>query len=260
MNFDFIPGIMREASGLMLKAHDVDSVMNAKPGDQNFVTEYDVATQNALMEAITAAMPEAVFIGEEKDNDPAVLNSGAPCFIIDPIDGTTNFIHDFRFSAISVALLEDRRPVLGMVYQPYAKELFHAVRGGGAFLNGQPIRVAHTPFSQALVGFGTSPYHPVLADKSMQAALQFLLKASDVRRCGSAALDLAYVAAGRQDVYFELTLKPWDYAAGALLVEEAGGVFVMPRLAEPDYGRIEAVLAAAPSCYEDACRVLKPYW
>jgi len=253
--FEQLCAVIRQAGEMICNARDFE--VEVKEGHANFATTVDAAVESFLKEKLAVLRPDASFIGEEQENAPL---GDEPTWVIDPIDGTTNFIHDFRFSAISVALLEDRRPVLGMVYQPYAKELFHAVRGGGAFLNGQPIRVAHTPFSQALVGFGTSPYHPVLADKSMQAALQFLLKASDVRRCGSAALDLAYVAAGRQDVYFELTLKPWDYAAGALLVEEAGGVFVMPRLAAPDYARSEGVLAACPACIDEAAELLRPYW
>ena len=228
-----------------------------KEGHANFVTTVDSAVENELKSALHELRPDASFIGEEQDNLPL---GPEPTWVIDPIDGTTNFIHDYRFSAISVALLENRRPVLGAVYQPYAKELFHAVRGEGAYLNGRPIHVTTTPFSQALVGFGTSPYHPDLAKKSLDAALQCLLKAADVRRCGSAALDLAYVAAGRQDLYFELTLKPWDYAAGALLVEEAGGVFVMPRLDEVDFAKSEGVIAASPACYDEAADVLRPYW
>lgn len=247
--------IVRRAGEMIVNARSFD--VEIKEGHANFVTTVDSAVEETLKAELARLRPDASFIGEEQDNAPL---GPEPTWVIDPIDGTTNFIHDFRFSAISVALLENRRPVLGVVYQPYARELFHAVRGQGAYLNGQPIRVTDTPFAQALVGFGTSPYHPVLAEKSMQAALQFLLHASDVRRCGSAALDLAYVAAGRQDVYFELTLKPWDYAAGALLVEEAGGVFVMPRLDQPDYARSEGVLAACPACLDGAAGLLRPFW
>lgn len=247
--------ILRRAGEMICRSHAFD--VEVKEGHANFVTTVDSAVETYLKSALQKLRPDASFIGEEQDNAPL---GPEPTWVIDPIDGTTNFIHDFRFSAVSVALLEDRRPVLGAVYQPYAQELFHAVRGGGAHLNGRPIHVSGTPFSQALVGFGTSPYHPGLAQRSMEAALQFLLRAADVRRCGSAALDLAYVAAGRQDVYFELTLKPWDYAAGALLVEEAGGTFAMPRLDAPDYAKSEAVLAACPACFEEAARLLRPYW
>ncbi|MDD6143857.1 MAG: inositol monophosphatase family protein [bacterium] len=247
--------VIRHAGEMIVNARQFD--VEIKEGHANFVTTVDAAVEEYLKGELARLCPDASFIGEEQENAPL---GDEPTWIIDPIDGTTNFIHDFRFSSISVALVEQGKPVLGAVYQPYTQEMFHAVRGEGAYLNGQRIHVKNMSFEQALVGFGTSPYNPELAEKSLQAALQFLLQSSDIRRGGSAALDLAYVAAGRQDIYFELLLKPWDYAAGALLVEEAGGVFVMPRLAEPDYGRIEAVLAAAPSCYEDACRVLKPYW
>lgn len=228
-----------------------------KEGHANFVTNVDEEVQRFLIEQLQKLLPGSLIIGEEQENDPL---TEAPTWVIDPLDGTTNFIHNYRFSSISVALMENRMPVLGVVYQPYTQELFHAEKGKGAFLNGQPIHVAHTPVEQALIGYGTSPYNAELAEKSMMAALYFLQHAADVRRGGSAALDLAYVAAGRQDVYFELILRPWDYAAGSLLVTEAGGCFTMPALKNVDYGLTAGILAANPQCMKTAEEWLKPYF
>lgn len=253
--FEQLCAVIRQAGEMICNARDFE--VEVKEGHANFATTVDAAVESFLKEKLAVLRPDASFIGEEQENAPL---GDEPTWVIDPIDGTTNFIHDFRFSAVSVALLENRRPVLGVVYQPYTKELFHAVRGGGAFLNGKPIRVSSTPFPKALVCFGTAPYNPELAERSMQAALQCLLNAAEIRRNGSAALDLAYVAAGRQDVYFELRLSPWDYPAGALLVEEAGGLFTMPGLDEPDYARAGGVLASCPACYEEVSALLKPYW
>ena len=177
-------------------------------------------------------------------------------WVVDPIDGTTNFIHDARFSAISIALLERRRPVIGCVYQPFTGELFSAELGKGAQLNGSPMHVSAYAPDRALTAFGTSPYQVELAAASMDIASKFLAEFVDIRRSGSAALDLAYLAAGRHDVFFELNLKPWDYAAGSLLVTEAGGRFGMPLLAAPDYDRYTTVLAANPLCYGKAERIL----
>lgn len=250
-----LQSIVCSAGELILNAEATR--IEQKEGHANFVTDVDEAVQRFLITELLKLLPGSCVISEEQENEPL---TAAPTWVIDPLDGTTNFIHNYRFSAISVALLKDREPVLGVVYQPYTQELFFAEKGKGAFLNDQPIRVSGKKIEQALIGFGTSPYDAELAERSLQAALWFLQHAADVRRCGSAALDLAYVAAGRQDVYFELILRPWDYAAGSLLVKEAGGHFAMPRLDTLDYGQATAVLAANPECYDIAAEWLKPFW
>jgi len=256
MNFDFIPGIMREASGLMLKAHDVDSVMNAKPGDQNFVTEYDVATQNALMEAITAAMPEAVFIGEEKDNDPAVLNSGAPCFIIDPIDGTTNFIHDFRISVISVGVCVGGTIVYGAIYDPYSDTMYTGERGRGAFMTQagvtRPMHVRGGSLFENMVMFGASPYRrDLFADKTFRTMRKVFDRCRELRCLGSAAIHMMYVACGRAGAFFEYQLSPWDYAAASVIIEEAGGIITQMNGEPVTFDRPCSIVAGSPVVYRD---------
>ena len=226
-----------------------------KEGHGNFVTTVDCAVQDYLSGALTELLPGSLFIGEEQENEQL---TDAPTWVIDPVDGTCNLIHNYRQSAVSIALLENQEPVLAAVYQPYTDELFFAIKGRGATLNGEKISVSAHPFDRALVCFGTSPYHPALAERSMKMALAFLLNASDIRRSGSAALDLANVACGRQDVYFEITLKPWDFAAGALLVTEAGGKLAMPF----DGGEIRfdsprGILVANPLCIEPALKLIE---
>ena len=247
--------IVRRAGELILKA-DAFRV-EQKEGHANFVTSVDEEVQRFLIAQLISLLPGSRVISEEQENS-ALTND--PTWVIDPLDGTTNFIHHFRFSAVSVALLQNREPVIGVVYQPYSDEMFYAEKNRGAELNGRSIHVSANPIEQAVVGFGTSPYELELAEKSMKAALCFLQHAADVRRCGSAALDLAYVAAGRQDVFFEFILRPWDYAAGSLLVREAGGVFRMPMLNEPDYAQTTAVLASNQPCASAASEWLKPFW
>lgn len=247
--------IVRRAGDIILNAEAFR--VEEKEGHANFVTNVDEEVQRFLISELTALLPGSQVIGEEQENDSL---TDAPTWVIDPLDGTTNFIHNYRFSAISVALMKNRIPVTGVVYQPYNQEMFYAEKGQGAELNGQPIHVSKNRMEKALIGFGTSPYEADLAEKSMQAALYFLQHAADVRRCGSAALDLAYVAAGRQEVYFELILRPWDYAAGSLLVEEAGGVFAMPALARKDYNQVTAVMASNKECASTATEWLKPFW
>ena len=245
--------IAREAGRIILSFGEFR--VEEKEGHGNFVTTVDCAVQDYLAGALADLLPGSCFIDEEQENDAL---TDAPTWVIDPVDGTCNLIHNYRQSAVSIALLENKTPVLGAIYQPYTDELFFAIKGLGATLNGEKIAVSSHPFDHALVCFGTSPYHPHLAEKSMKLALAFLLNAADIRRSGSAALDLAYVACGRQDAYFEVTLKPWDFAAGALLVTEAGGKLLMPfEDGEIRFDCSRGVLAANSLCAEPALKLIK---
>ena len=221
-----ILSLMREAGDIMRRAHDVeaeDDSISVKPGSANFVTVYDVRVQTYLMEHLREAFPDAAFLAEEQEHGGGLPEHGY-CFIIDPIDGTTNFIHDYGTSCISVGLLYDGVPVFGAVWDPYRGEMFHARKGLGSFLNGKRIRVSDRPAEKALFAVGTTPYYKdTLADRSFSAMRVLFDAGADIRRFGSAALDLAAVACGRADGYCELKISPWDYAAGALLVTEAGG-------------------------------------
>ena len=250
-----IARIAREAGRIILE-HGAFRV-EQKEGHANFVTNVDRAVQDYLAQALAALLPGSRFIGEEQENDALTDHL---TWVIDPVDGTTNLIHDCRFSAVSIALLEGGQPIVGAVYQPYTDELFYAESGGGATLNGSPIRTADHPFDRALIAFGTSPYNASLARRSMEIALACLQSAADIRRSGSAALDLAYVACGRVDAFFELQLKPWDFAAGALLVTEAGGRFRMPLLeGGVRFDAPQCILAASAVCEEDMLALLRAH-
>lgn len=228
--YEFIPAVMRKAAGLMLSAHDIESSVAVKPGDANFVTAYDVAVEEYLLRELGARLPEAVFLGEEEEERHPELLRSHLAFIIDPIDGTTNFIHNYQYSAISVGVADRGEMVWGGILNPYSGLLYHAEKGGGAFVQSPdggetPIRVSDRPLSAALAGFGTSPYYrEELAEKTFRAVSALFLRTHDVRRSGSAALDLAMTACGALDVFFEYRLSPWDYAAGSLIIEEAGGI------------------------------------
>ena len=220
--FETIMDLVRECGQLVRTADRRHLHVDAKAGHANFVTEYDKKVQERLRTGLLAIIPSAYFIGEE-DASQTFSRDGA-FFIVDPIDGTTNFIRDYHASSISVALVVDGVAELGIVYNPYLDEMFTAKRGCGAFCNGKRLHVSSEPLENALVLFGTSPYHEELSEKSFKLAYAYFRQAVDVRRSGSAALDLCAVAAGRADLFFELSLSPWDYAAGALIVEEAGGI------------------------------------
>ena len=144
-------------------------------------------------------------------------------FIVDPIDGTTNFVRGLSQSAVSVALARDGRVEYGVVWNPYRDELFTAKRGGGAFLNGAPIHVTERPLSEGIFGMGTAIYRREYIEPTMKVTEQLLRRSCDFRRLGAASLDICCVACGRTDAFFEFSLFPWDYAAASLILTEAGG-------------------------------------
>lgn len=191
-------------------------------GLADFVTQADVAVQHTLQTALVKRWPGIQFMGEEEGARPE--DCTRPMWILDPIDGTNNLIHDYRESAVSLALWDGSQVVMGVVYNPFLHETYSATLGRGARRNGKAIRVSGRPdLAHSLALFGTSPYEKERADLVFAKAKALYLQTEDLRRGGSAALDLCRIAAGRAEVYFEYNLKPWDYAAGQLIVQEAGG-------------------------------------
>ena len=189
---------------------------------RDFVTDVDMRVQETLRARLGELAPEAQFMGEEQDN--SFIDPARPFWILDPVDGTTNLIRRLGHSAVSLALAEDGGLALGVVFNPFAGELFSARRGGGAFLNGRPIHVSAVgSLPQALVSIGTAPGRRDLSALVFREMLSFYDRCLDLRRSGCASLDLCDVALGRTEIYIERFLHPWDYAAGALIVAEAGG-------------------------------------
>lgn len=221
MEFELIKNIIMEA-GTLLKNREAAAHIAIK-GAADYVTEVDRNVQSFMQKALQESWPEIQFLGEEKNNEDIDLLG--QMWVLDPVDGTTNLIHDYRRSSISLALMEGGESVLGIVYQPYTEELFFAEKGKGAFLNGRQIHVSRAEtMEECLFAFGTSPYEKEkFGAESFRKVYKVFMVAQDVRRSGSAAIDLAETAAGRIDGFFERKLSIWDYAAGRLLVSEAGG-------------------------------------
>ena len=196
--------------------HDI-----AFKGESDLVTEVDTGCEELIVGAIRDRYPDHDILAEE--NEYSQLHSSHK-WIIDPLDGTTNYAHGFPWFAVSIALEIDGEVRIGVIYHPMMNELFTAVKGGGAFLNEERIHVSRrAPLKNALLATGF-PYDRTLDNENNFANFEkFQMAARAVRRAGAAALDLAYVASGRLDGYWECKLKPWDVAAGTLLVEEAGG-------------------------------------
>ena len=210
----------REAAKLIMQAKHV--ISESKSSGRDVVTEYDRRVQQLLVERFSAAVEDARFFCEE-NNEQGEL-SAEHVFIIDPIDGTMNFVRQFNHSCISVAYMSRGVLRAAAVYNPYVDEMFSAVLGEGAKLNGRTIRAAEGPLAESVVCCGTSPYFPQLADRGFALMKEVFLNSLDLRRQGSAALDLCSAAAGRAGLYFELNTSLWDYAAGLLIVQEAGGI------------------------------------
>lgn len=249
MNKDEIREILKEAGKIMLSAKEIENAVTEKEGTANFVTKYDVMVQTLLKERLCRMHPEAHFVGEESEEKEDALHGTA--FIVDPIDGTTNFIKHYDASAISVAMLQEGEVVMGATYNPYRDEFFYAEKHKGATCNGRKIHVANTNLSQSLVCFGSSPYYPELISETMEIAEKLLRNGLDLRRSGSAVIDLCDIARGRIGIMFEKKLSPWDYAASSLIITEAGGKITQMDGQPITYGQSCSVVAGTPEAYED---------
>jgi len=221
--YDRLIAVVQEAGTLFLEGYHSGKEVRYK-SDIDLVTQYDVAVEALLKEKLAEAFPEHTLVGEESSE---AVTYPEKAIYIDPIDGTTNFVHGIPFCAISVGIWEGQAPVAGCVYNPVLEELFYAEKGKGATLNGEPIRVDDAEsLPRALIATGFpytkieqgGDYEWVIA--TMRSMLPFT---RDIRRLGSAAIDLCYVARGTFSGFYEINLKPWDVAAGILMVEEAGG-------------------------------------
>ena len=208
------------AAGRLIQQH-IGSDIDYK-GSLDLVTEADRASERLLVKQLKALLPSAGILAEESAREEL---DAEYLWVIDPLDGTTNFAHGYPAYSVSIALTANMRPVLGVVFDPNRQECFSAVQGEGAFLNGEPIHVSRTgQMHHALLATGF-PYDVHTHPRNNLIQFEVMIKqARGIRRGGSAALDLAYVAAGRFDGYWEEKLGPWDLAAGWLLVLEAGGV------------------------------------
>lgn len=217
---DQLIAVVRRAGDMIRDAHDIEKDTHEKNGAADLVTKYDVAVQAFLQRELLALVPEADFLGEEGEHEAL---DKPWVFVVDPIDGTTNFVRHMHHSNIAVALVHEGCVAYGVVYNPFTEEMFAARRGGGAFLNGRPIHVSDRDMSHAITLCGSTIYDRRFTDRSFSLMRRLYDLGLDFRRFGSAELDVCYVACGRAEVFFECRLSPWDYAAGSLILTEAGG-------------------------------------
>lgn len=202
---------------------DKNSVLRrVEKGEFDFATEVDTNVQTFIQENLRTMYPAHQFLGEEGAHD--ALNLDLPTWILDPIDGTTNLIHHYPQCAVALGLMVGREIELGIVYNPFLDQVFYAERGKGAYADGRRIAVSKIDsLHESLISVGTSPYTKEYARNDFGILSRIFERCQDIRRGGSAALDMAYVACGITEAYYERKLKPWDYAAAKIILEEAGG-------------------------------------
>jgi myo-inositol-1(or 4)-monophosphatase len=200
----------------------LDTVKVNIKGYNDFVSNVDKKVEDAIIEILTKAYPDHNILAEESGDR---LQSSDYCWIIDPIDGTTNFIHGFPQFAVSIALQYKNEIVVAVIYNPLTHELFTSMKGSGAHVNNKRIRISQPKtISRSLIGTGFPFKDDSEIDNYLDVFKEIIKQTSGIRRAGSAALDLAYVASGRLDGFWESGLKPWDMAAGILLIKESGGI------------------------------------
>ena len=228
-----------------------------KSGYQDLVTRWDKETEQFLRRGISEAFPQDIIVGEEY---PAANEGAEGCtWYLDPIDGTTNYLYGARHSCISLALYYRKQGLIGVVYNPYRDECFLGIQGQGSWCNDKPIHVSSHGFSEALVMVGTAPYDKSQADTIFDIIKELFLETRDIRRSGSAALDLCDLACGRVDAFYEHMLQPWDYGAGRIILENAQGKIEPMTASAFDALKPTGVICSNGICQDDLRRVIEKH-
>jgi len=247
----------RAAGDVVLRYHNqIDLLTIENKSENDFVSEVDKAAEKAIINEIKKVFPNHSILAEESGE---TLGDSDFQWIIDPLDGTTNYLHGFPQYAVSIALLEKQVVTHAVIYDPFKEELFNASNGEGAYLNNERIRVTMSNGLQdTLIGTGFPFRHPEYLDCYLKTFKAIHPNVSGIRRAGSAALDLAYLAAGRLDGFWEIGLNSWDIAAGALLVKEAGG-FIGDFSGRDGYLETGNVVAGNADVYKILLKTIHPH-
>ena len=256
-----IEGLARRAGQMILAAEDSalrDVKVDTKSGRRDLVTSMDLEIQKMLMTELLQLVPSARFLCEENVpsmSEAVVLDAEeldlGICFIIDPIDGTANFVHGTRHSCTSIAMTVDGETQIGVVYDPFRDELFSACKGCGCRLNGELLPVFDASMRNEITVFGTAPYDDTTNAPTFRLAHKLYELSSDVRRTGSAALDCCWTACGRFGLYAELGLSAWDFAAGKLVAEETGCVVLKIDGTTLTYKEKPSILCGRPTAVRE---------
>ena len=255
---DFALSTARQAGQLLCEYYPQRHIVRRKSSDIDVVTEADVASERLIVDAIRAQFPDHKILSEEGLGDLQAVVGETPClWLVDPLDGTVNYAHGYPFWGVSLALAERGQVVMGVTYDPLRDEIFWAERGQGAWRDGERMRVsAITEPREALVATGFAYKRATLADNNLAEFGTVMPHVQGVRRAGAAVLDLAHLADGRLDGYWEMHLSPWDWAAGWLLVEESGGLVTDMRGEPWSLGR-EEIAASNGALHGELLALLK---
>ncbi|MCQ2524324.1 MAG: inositol monophosphatase [Lachnospiraceae bacterium] len=232
--------LVKEASKLCFKDN---LIVESKGSNTNYVTDVDKAVEVFLGERLPKLIDGSRMLGEEGDS---IKDASGYVWVVDPIDGTANFIRHFNLSAISVGLFYNTEPTLGVIYNPFTDEMLYSKKGEGAFLNGTPIHVSDRDYNHSTIFTAFSLYDKTQAEPCFNILQRIYYDTDDMRRLGSAALELASLAAGRAELYFEIRIFFWDFAAGLSIISEAGGYYEILNFSEEpiDYNKPYALIAA----------------
>ena len=266
-NIDFkrIEELVREAGKIMLKADFSGEIVHVKHGDANFCTDYDVEIQKFLIRNLSCLVPGAAFYGEEDtEGNEKDESAGDYVFYIDPIDGTTNFMFDYKHSCVSVGLAFRGKIIAGFVYNPFKDEMYTGILGQGSTLNGRKLQLQDKPLSEGIAGFDCTRYNEGTSDAIdilFRVVKELYFQSLAIREGGSSTLDLCRVASGSNVVYFQMVLQPYDYAAAWIIVEEAGGVITQIDGSPLRLDAPSSAICGTPKAYaqtkEIAARVVK---
>lgn len=254
-----IKAARRGATIINRASFDLDKIETTQKQHNDFVTEVDKAAEAAIIDVLISAYPSHAVLAEESGASKNLTATSEYVWIIDPLDGTTNFLHGFPQYCVSIALQHKGALTQAVIFDPTRNELFAATKGAGAFLNDKRIRVTkRDKLADSLIATGFPFRSETDIDQYIPMFKALSGKCQGLRRPGSAALDLAYVAAGRLDGFFEKGLKPWDIAAGALIVTEAGGI-TGTFTGDSDYLHKGDIISANPKVFAQMLTILKPY-
>ncbi|PID92135.1 MAG: inositol monophosphatase [Bacteroidetes bacterium] len=247
--------VVKLAAGFVRERHENRRGLNIETkGRQNFVTEIDKAAEEILVKGLSRVLPEAGFVTEEGTSRKRGERFN---WVVDPIDGTTNFIHGVFPFAISVGLAEGEDVVLGVVYEFGLDECFYAWKGGGAWCNGKAIKCSRAPgVNDALIATGFPYTNFSRLEEFKESMDYFMANSHGLRRLGSAATDIAYVACGRYDAFYEYGLHAWDIAAGMILMREAGGE-ISDFKGQRSALYSDTILCAGPACYDEFQKIVE---
>lgn len=253
-SFDQLVELIQSTRPIVLDARRAHEV--ASKGLADYVTAVDTGVQHYLEAELPKLCPEAQLLAEEEHH--WTIDPQKPYWVLDPIDGTTNLIHDYQESCVALAFVSGGQLQCSVVYNPFREETYTAVRGEGARRNGVPIHVSARPdLAHALAVVGTTPYEKGRSVQVFERIRRVFCAVEDIRRGGSAELDLCTVACGRAESFCEVNLKPWDYCAGMLIVQEAGGTVTGERGEEPGLCRNWSIAATNGLVHEELLALLR---